>query len=432
MAIIFTDEVQKRCPFRGSIPRPLHMRMRNKGERRQGAASLTHLGVGYGDAEIKVHGRHDAALELELAKLSQWGSVRQGSILGSCACAAGSRSTKNPRRFPPCISIFPRHKSIAGGRAQHRGRFSTHLDRANLMEADHELLDCSRHLFTFPAELTLKFAEFQGEPNRFRKQTATPNSGAWGFVPPCWRRSTLLRRSELPKCLSCRHLDQLPGLEKHRTQIGTWSPKTWDGEFVAQKRVRPGPLCCQETSLERDREGGRDNIMSGSGSDGEDSPVNQIGSRSRMTMDDLDAAPVSTASMPAMGLKESDVGTGTAYYATMPANSSAGSLVEERESTSSSSKRSLKSAGRMVGIVSTATHIRKPVPRQRSKDGGAYLDHTLPDSKRKMTVQEAIDYFGGNGEAHGTLALHCCHSKRHRLCPERWREEESACMLCCP
>jgi len=156
MAIKFTDEVQKRCPFRGSIPRPLHMRMRNKGERRQGAASLTHLGVGYGDAEIKVYGRHDAALELELAKLSQWGSVRQGSILGSCACAAGSRSTKNPRRFPPCISIFPRHKSIAGGRAQHRGRFSTHLDRANLMEADHELLDCSRHLFTFPAELTLR------------------------------------------------------------------------------------------------------------------------------------------------------------------------------------------------------------------------------------------------------------------------------------
>ena len=80
MAIIFTDEVQKRCPFRGSIPRPLHMRMRNKGERRQGAASLTHLGVGYGDAEIKVHGRHDAALELELAKLLQWGSVRQGSF----------------------------------------------------------------------------------------------------------------------------------------------------------------------------------------------------------------------------------------------------------------------------------------------------------------------------------------------------------------
>jgi hypothetical protein len=198
---------------------------------------------------------------------------------------------------------------------------------------------------------------------------------------------------------------------------------------VAHKRVRPP--CCQETTLERDREGGGENIMSGPGSDGEDSPASKIGGRSRMTMDDLDAAPVSTASMPAVGLKETDAGAGTAHDATMPAHSSAGSLVEERESTSSSSKRSLKSAGRMVGIVSTATHTSKPVPRQRSKDGGAYLDYALPDSKRKMTVQEAIDYFGGNGDARGTLALHCCHLKRRRLCPGRCSEKKlgSACVL---
>lgn len=118
----------------------------------------------------------------------------------------------------------------------------------------------------------------------------------------------------------------------------------------------------------------------------------------RLTMSDLETRSSASSMPPATRLSKPAGQQGDAG-SSAPEDAASGSQA-------ASHRRSFKQAGKLVGLVSTSV---KPKSDRRgsfkmAREKQAFTDYSQPGSKTIVTLDQAINYFGGHGE----IAPSCC------------------------